>query len=402
MKMIKLLSRNASVFVAAGLATVAGGVANADVLSDVIEGFTADGKASMDIRTRYEYNDTPTSEALNSFGIRTRLGYTSGEYNGFQAMVEMEDISFLDNDDHPGLDTPTTELNQFWLSYKNEVLSGKFGRQIYTLDDQRFIGHVGWRQNIQTFDAVSSVFDIGDVKVNFAYLDAVNRVDASSEDLAGVLLNAAYTFTPELNVTGFVYLLDFDERASWSGDTFGFRANGAFGDENLEFNYIFSYAIQSDNGGSPSGMNFTTDYLAGEISGKANGMTGAVGFEILGSDDGHGFTTPLATVHKFNGFADVFAGNSIAGSLSKGLKDIYLKFAFKAGVVPLTFVYHDFSTATGGFDLGSEIDAVASFKLNDYTTLLTKFAYYDSDSAGGVAYGQANKTVFTLEANVKF
>ena len=37
------------------------------------------------------------------------------------------------------------------------------------------------------------------------------------------------------------------------------------------------------------------------------GMTGSVGFESLGSDDGvMGFRTPLATLHKFQGTADKF------------------------------------------------------------------------------------------------
>jgi hypothetical protein len=34
-----------------------------------------------------------------------------------------------------------------------------------------------------------------------------------------------------------------------------------------------------------------------------------VGYELLGSDNGeYGFATPLATLHKFNGWADQFLG----------------------------------------------------------------------------------------------
>jgi hypothetical protein len=34
-------------------------------------------------------------------------------------------------------------------------LSGKIGRQVITMDNHRFVGHVGWRQDRQTFDALT-------------------------------------------------------------------------------------------------------------------------------------------------------------------------------------------------------------------------------------------------------
>ena len=44
------------------------------------------------------------------------------------------------------------------------------------------------------------------------------------------------------------------------------------------------------------------------------------GYELLGSDDGKvAFNTPLATKHKFNGWADKFLGTP-----KEGLEDVYL------------------------------------------------------------------------------
>lgn len=400
MKKTKLLSRRASVLAAALVATAASSVAHADPVKDVIEGFTAEGKVSLNARARYEYNGLSGADDVNGLSIRTRLGYTTGEYKGFKAMIEMEDVTFADVDNRPALDVPVTEMNRAWLSYTAEEFTAKFGRQIVALDDQRFIGHVGWRQNIQTFDSLSSVFNIGDVKVNATYLDTVQRINATAEDLNGFVLNGAYSFSPELNVTAFTYLLDFDDKAAWASDTFGLRATGKFGNEDVTYNYMVSYAKQTDNSGSL--VNFDVNYLAAEFSGVFSGMTAAIGYESLGSDNGRGFTTPLATVHKFNGFADVFAGNSIGGSLTQGLQDLYLKFAFKAGPVPITLFYHDFETDEGGIGLGTEIDAVASYKLNEYVTLISKYAYYNSDESTGVTYGGKDKTLFTLEANLAF
>jgi hypothetical protein len=40
------------------------------------------------------------------------------------------------------------------VQYATKALDLTLGRQRINLDDQRFVGSVGWRQNEQTFDAV--------------------------------------------------------------------------------------------------------------------------------------------------------------------------------------------------------------------------------------------------------
>lgn len=383
---------------AIGAITVSAAASYGQSFSDFLGGLNEGSKTSLNVRTRYEYNETPANE-INGYSVRTRLGWTSGEYEGFKMMVEMEDLSFNNDDDRPGLDVPTTELNQLWMTYKG----AKLGRQIYVLDDQRFIGHVGWRQNIQTFDAAAYSYKVDEkTKLNFGYLDAVHRVNATSQDLAGILVNGTSQVTDNLSLTGFAYLLDFDRPVLASSDTYGLRGAGKIPGEDYSFTYSFSYAKQSDNGGSVRG--FDLDYLAGEFGTSFSGMTLAVGVEILDGDGISGFTTPLATVHKFNGFADQFAGASLGlgGGLPQGLEDYYVSFGFKAGDVPVKVIYHSFETANVSDYLGSEIDLVASYKLNDYVTLVGKFADYNSDGAETVGYGGVDKQVLTLEANLKF
>ncbi|MBC2604581.1 alginate export family protein [Pelagicoccus albus] len=372
--------------------------ANAQSFSDVISGLKDGSKASLNARARYEFNETPASE-VNGYSIRTRLSLATGEYEGFKAFIEMEDLSFNNDDDRPALDVPTTELNQIWFSYAG----AKVGRQIYVLDDQRFIGHVGWRQNIQTYDAITYSYAIDEKnKLNFAYLDAVHRVNATSQDLSGIVLNASSKLADNFTLTGFAYLLDFDRPVLTSSDTFGIRGVGKIPGDDVTYNYSFSYAKQSDNGGSVA--DFDLDYIAGEFGAKFSGMTLAAGVEILGGDGTTGFTTPLATVHKFNGFADLFAGGSLGlgGGMPQGLEDYYVSFGFKAGDVPIKLVYHSFGTENVSDYLGSEIDLVASYKLNEYVTLVGKFADYSSDGAETVGYGGVDKQVLTLEANLKF
>ncbi|MDQ8203784.1 hypothetical protein [Pelagicoccus sp. SDUM812003] len=372
--------------------------ASADSISDILDGFKEGDKVSLNARARYEYTEAGASE-INGYSIRTRLGYKTGTYNGITAMIELEDISFNNPDDRPGLDVPTTELNQAWIQFADT----KLGRQIYTLDDHRFIGHVGWRQNIQTFDAVTYSSSVNEATtLNFAYLDAVHRVNATSQDLSGLIANGNYKFSEDFNLTGFVYLLDFDRPVLASSDTYGLRGVGKFDGGEIKYTYSFSFAKQMDNSGSMNDFDLT--YYAGEFGANLGGFTLAAGIESLGGDGTTGFTTPLATVHKFNGFADLFAGPSLGlgGGLPEGLEDMYVSLGFKAGDVPIKLVYHEFATENISDYLGSEIDLVASYKLNEYMTFVTKFADYSSDGAENVGYGGADKQVFTFEVNLNY
>ncbi len=393
-----MLARGTVKLLAIGALSVSAAASYGQSFSDVLDGFKEGSKASLNVRTRYEYNETPAS-VVNGYSVRTRLGFESGEYEGLKFMVEMEDLSFEDKSEHPALDVPTTELNQAWFSYDGF----KVGRQIFTLDDHRFIGHVGWRQNIQTFDAATYSYALDEkTKLNFAYLDAVHRVNATTQDLSGIVLNGSSKVSDNFTLAGFVYLLDFDRPVLASSDTYGIRGTGKIPGEEVSFNYSFSYAKQMDNGGSM--RDFDLDYLAGEFGAAFSGVSLTAGLEILDGDGVSGFTTPLATVHKFNGFADLFAGNSLGlgGGLPEGLEDYYLTFGFKAGEVPVKTTYHSFDTANSGEYLGSEIDLVASYKLNKYVTLIGKFADYSTNGGATVSYGTADKQVITAEANLKF
>src|SRR5688572_26499544 len=130
----------------------------------------AKGKFNLNARLRYEYVEQSTfDEEANAPTIRTRFGYTTAPLYGFQGMLEGENIAVIGSEknynaagsnrttDRPVVaDPPTTELNQAWLSYNyTNWVTAKGGRQRIALDNHRFIGDVGWRQNMQTFDAMA-------------------------------------------------------------------------------------------------------------------------------------------------------------------------------------------------------------------------------------------------------
>ncbi len=127
------------------------------------------GTASGDIRYRYEFVDQDNSlNNARASTIRTRLGYRTGEYQGFEAFLEAENVTAVGNENYNSTingntkrsvvaDPTETEINQAYLRYKGfENTSLTYGRQRIALDNHRFIGNVGWRQNEQTFDGFTS------------------------------------------------------------------------------------------------------------------------------------------------------------------------------------------------------------------------------------------------------
>lgn len=115
------------------------------------------------------------------------------------------------------------------------------------------------------------------------------------------------------------------------------------------------------------------------------GMTVKAGYEVLGSDNGEfGFSTPLATLHAFNGWADQFLATP-----ATGLHDLSLTLGGALAGGTWALVYHDFkadeSSATVD-DLGSEIDASYVRPFGEYYVAGLKYAAYSAgdDAAGKV------------------
>ncbi len=355
----------------------------AETLTDAITNGTVKG----DIRVRYEDVDNDITDS-DGMTIRTRLGYMTDSYADFSAYVEFEDVRDMfgiDDEEELIPDPEGTEVDQGFLQYKTDQVTGKGGRQVITLDNHRFVGHVGWRQDRQTFDAARAQFmPMDGLSVDLSYLWKRNRIfaetlDADSDD---VLVNVGYV-TPLGKLVGYGYSLDDDTRDEES-DTFGIRFSG----QSDMFLYTLEAASQEI---TDSGVDFDTEYLFAEGGLKLSEVTLKLGYEVLGSDDGDAsFTTPLATLHKFNGWADVFLGGTFdPAAMPDGLEDIYISASGKLGEYSLTAVYHEFSADEGSDDYGDEIDLQASRKFGKHYNGGVKYASYSDD--GFNAAGDVDK-----------
>jgi len=382
-----------------------------------------EGKPTIDVRLRFEQVQQDTLKTADALTLRTRLGYGTAPYKGFQAYIEGENIEPLTKDYFDGTgtngskyatvaDPEITQINQVWLAYTYEKTKATLGRQKIIYDNARFVGDVGWRQNDQTFDALSIQDKTVDkLTLNYAYIEHVNRVfdDSFAQpdyDSNSHLFNASYAGVPFGTLTAYGYLLDFDAQAGAgkvgarnnSTQTYGLSYVGAKPiNKTFKATYRLEYATQSDY--RNSALNYNADYYAAELGGAAKDYSLAAGYEKLGSDNGVGFKTPLATLHAFDGWDDVFLVTP-----ATGLTDTYLKATAKIpGPVALTAFYHFFGTDKGPSDIGEEADLMAAYKLNKQITFIAKFAKYWSDENGPKATaGNADVQKFWLEADYKF
>ena len=387
-------------------------LAVADESASFVDALTS-GKAGVNVRARYEHVDQDgISEKADAVTARLRLNYRTGQWSGLSGFVEYDYVFHLLRDFNSGAGTSPdkgqypvvadpkgADLNQLYFDYGfSDESKARFGRQRILLDNQRFVGGVGWRQNEQTYDALTfSTKVIPKTNLSYSYVGNVRRifgdgVPAGSHNVDAHLLNAKIAVNDNWSVTPYYYYIDNKDSAASSTATVGARFAGNVTAGEGKVALVAEYATQQDAGNNP--VDFDADYahLSGMWS-MANGLSLGLAFENLGGDilPGMAFRTPLATLHAFQGWADKFLSTPDAG-----IYDVFATVKYKAGKWNLTGVYHDFSSDVGSTDYGTEFDLAAATKLSANYSILFKAAFF-SGEPGGIA--DTNKFWIMFTAN---
>jgi len=364
------------------------------------------GKVSLDVRYRYEHVSQGNAlKEADASTVRSRLGYTTDTYRGLGAMLEFENISLVGDEHYNSggngktqysvvTDPKGTEVNQAYLSFGGlPATSVKFGRQRIVLDNQRFIGNVGWRQNEQTFDALSFVNkSLRKTTLTYAHISNVNRIAGTDADMSSDILNIKYDGWAAGSLSAYVYLIDYATGAAQSTATHGLRFSGGTpANDAVKLLYSAEYARQSDYADNPA--NYGLDYYLAEFGGSARGITAKLGYEVLEGNGTQSVQTPLATLHAFNGWADQFLTTPTAG-----LEDTYVSVGGTWMQVDLLAIYHDYRANRGSADYGSELNLQVTKNFNKTYTLAAKYASY---SAGDLA-GKVDTDKFWLVAQLAF
>ncbi|MDE2488835.1 MAG: hypothetical protein KGO51_15695 [Alphaproteobacteria bacterium] len=358
----------------------------------------ADGQWILDARLRSEsVSQDGLPKDAEALTLRTRLGYETPAWKGLRALVEGEDVAALVGDYNSTLngktaypvvpDPRTDQLNRAQVSWTGSDASVVVGRQRIILGNARFIGNVGFRQTEQTFDAaLAQLRPLAGVTVTYGYIGRVHRVftDRSPQGQwrSDSHILQAEARVPGGTLTGYAYLLAFANAAAQSTETWGVRYAGAHRlTSALSATIEAEAARQTDYRNNPARLDL--GYFDLGLGLKSTTAWGALAVEQLGGDGRHAFQTPLATLHAFQGWADVFLVTP-----PYGVRDVSLSAGTTAPIslaglsVKLLAAGHDFTDDRGGRRYGRELDASAEAPISPHLGAELALARFDGTSAG--------------------
>lgn len=354
-----------------------------------------EGDVLFDLRARYESVEQggfgSEADALTS---RLRAGFQTAPLEGTAFLVEGVVVDDLEDaydsttngqTQYPVVADPAdfAAVNRLTVTNKSlERTTLTFGRQRIAHDDQRFVGNVGWRQHEQTFDGLRAQWAGAKVKTDVAYAAQINRVfgpDSPQGKWEGDVVLASFAYTlPVGTVTLFDYYVDVDEAPGASTNSVGLKLAGSKPVGNLTSTYSLAVAEQGEAGANHADLDAGYKLVEGGLTFAKLGV--ALGLEVLGGDGVAAFSTPLATLHAFQGWADKFLATPAAG-----LADAYLRVNYPLGKrgpfasVAAIAVFHDYEADFGSAHFGEELD----FQLvarTERMALTAKYADYRADA----------------------
>ncbi len=384
-----------ALLVTAVLVSTAAVPATAQDATDSFSDAITKGTFSLNLRYRFEDVD---QDGFDDDGrastLRTTFGYKTMWWSGLMIFAEMEDVHDIgyggDHNnagsgslwngvtDRPVIADPEiTEFNQAYLGIRPaKTFIIRAGLQEIVVDNSRFVGNVGWRQNHQSFEAARVTWDLTETfALSYAYIGRTRTVTGASQPMTTHHADLGYT-SGGGTLKGYLLQIDYDDEPLWgrSTSTYGAFIGGeaAVSDSTILL-YRFEYAQQEDTGNNPNRVD--AGYRLANLGLRMGKWTVAASWEVLeGDPDSGAFTTPLATLHKFNGWADKFLSTP-----GNGLEDLYLTVGAKLGRWDLTAVYHDFTANSGDGKWGTEIDAHVIYTAKWKQKFALKAALYEAD-----------------------
>ncbi len=447
-----------------GMATAAyaeeGGVDDYTLLDAIKQ-----GKPLTNFRLRYEnvnqngYQTTTANakklETGEAFTLRSLIGWQTAPFHNFSFSAQLTDVhefnddfndrryntpehnngtasASLDKRQYPNIVDPGyTDINQLyvdWTGIKNTKL--RLGRQQLNLDNVRFIGDIGFRQDMQVFDGLSVTNkSIQDVELFAAHFGKVRQITTKLRDGNIDILNAKYRISPTEALVGYGYFIDVanlgqnggnpaavstaaqggnglggsgdipasatnitPDQTDASSKTFGLRLDGVRKlNDDWKVLYTAEYAKQDDyRGGSPL---IDTHYF--KLGGGAayGNWSLRINHEKLSSNDGkYAFQTPLGTNHLFQGWADVFLATP-----RQGMEDTFITLAGSIEQAKLYAEYHVFKSDERyqslngqlGDKYGTELDLSVTYPFSKEITGKLEYANFNESDVYGTSLQNA-------------
>jgi len=413
------------------------------------------GKPMTNFRLRYENlnqegfqvapaNTSKKFDTGEAFTLRSLIGWQTAPFKNFSFAAQITDVhAFNDNgndrrdnltepgnSNYPNIVDPSyTDINQLyvdWTGIKNTKV--RLGRQQLNLDNVRFIGDIGFRQNMQVFDGISVLNkSIPDTEIFAAHFDQVRQINTQLRQGNIDIVNAKYRISSTESLIGYGYFIDVANLSQngqptggpnaastvvsggnglgasqdltktattdASSKTFGVRLDGARKvSDDWKVLYTAEYAKQDDYAGGNSLIDAHYFKLGG---GAAYGVWSLrIDHEVLSSNNGrYAFQTPLGTNHLFQGWADVFLATP-----RQGMEDTFVTFAGSIEKAKLYAEYHVFksdekfqSIGKLSDNYGTEFDASVAYPFTANITGKLEYSKFNEDDVYGSLKGAARK-----------
>lgn len=357
----------------------------------------------IEARTRYEHVDQAgIADTADAVTIRVRAGVEI-RHGAWAALGEAQGNLAVVGDYYDGLhgvatrptigDPENVAIYRAQLQYRSKPFTVTAGRQRITLDDERFVGNAGFRNNAQTFDAVrGEIVPVKGVKLDLTYAWDVRTIwgtegrGARQRGVGGnnVFANLGVA-TPAGMLTGFAYLIDQDEAEvqgyRLSNQSYGVRLAGSRPlAPQVKLSYQLSWASQSDYHHNPTRHH--AEYWLADATLDIRSWKLNAGYEVLGADTGAALTsfqTPLGSVFKFQGWAD-----KLTVTPPNGVRDFYAGGGYgwkklgRIDALGLQAVWHRYQSDRLDQHYGDEWNLLLTAQVKK-TQLSARYARYEAD-----------------------
>ena len=368
-----------------------------------------DERLSTDVRIRYANVEDNVNKRANALTARVLMTASTPSVSGMRIQLAAEHVNdFGVNSYNDGgtngqfeyaaeVDPSGTELEEAFVEYKNEDFTMRYGRQYINHGalPQRFLGTVAWRQNNQSYDALTIDGGVGSINMQAAFVEKVYRVlgrDHPSRgtrewDIDGIGIRSTYSMDVG-NLTGYFYNLDFVDNLAYSTRTFGMEFDNACFDA---WSGTCKAAFSSQAPLSDTQDYDNLSHMHGSVGVNFSNFmddntTGSVTFNFtrLEGDGTYSFKTPLATLHGYAGSSDKFLINTPA----TGLINYEVRVKEQLFGWNMTFAFHRFDAIEGPIsNYGNEFDFAAVKSFGKYKLLLKMTTYSANEDWAPATYG---------------
>lgn len=368
---------------------------------------------SYAVRVRSEHVDVAGDQGA-AFTTKFRLNLKHQISTNWHAVMQLDHVESLFGDRHSDgvivtnepviADPESTEFNQAYLGLSVGSLELTVGRQSISFGDHRFVGDVGFRQNDQTFDGVRLEYEsVEGLTVNYAFLTQVNRIlgkragetlsqrdirfdrtprrpggQLGRHDVDAHLLNVEMRLADYVDVSAFTFAVHNHDFDPFSNRTVGVSADWKYKVGNLGLSASMILARQKKQQVEAGQYQ---DFWRLGFGVKRKAWHLEFRQEHFGSDASESFVTPLATLHKFQGWADQFLSTP-----SEGLRDSSLRLMWKQRPFTIDYRHHQFRTVASlaghSKSVGVEHNLDLIFKPVREHEVKIRLADYKPESAG--------------------